>query len=282
MAQVKSQVLQLAGKPTAPGVWPGDNTPESRAGREDESGCACATCPAHQLNLCVISKIRSVESEGNIAAHSAQSLHRARARRTIWHPKEWSDDVIVICQGWAVTSIIIEDGRRQILSLLLPGDLVSTASIFATLSNRSVETVTDVVYRRFKRGDVKAALFADPAALENMSKLWMEEREQCDQLAVSLGRRTAEERIARFILGLVERLRKLSLAEKLGRDDAATSEETFYMPLRRKHIADFTGLTPVHVSRVMIELQRSGYIKVDDRSLTITDMAGLREIAQWR
>jgi CRP-like cAMP-binding protein len=50
-------------------------------------------------------------------------------------------------------------------------------------------------------------------------------------------------------------------------------------PLRLKHIADATGLTPVHVSKVQTEFQRNGLIEIKDRSLTILDRAELRHIA---
>ena len=114
----------------------------------------------------------------------------APARRMICHPKDWSEFVPIICKGWATSSILLTDGRRQILSFLLSGDLVSTASIFGSTSGRSVEAITEVTYRKFRRDDVKASLFKNPELLESLSQVWIEEREQSDQLAVDLGRRT--------------------------------------------------------------------------------------------
>jgi CRP/FNR family transcriptional regulator, anaerobic regulatory protein len=53
-------------------------------------------------------------------------------------------------------------------------------------------------------------------------------------------------------------------------------------PLRQHHIADATGLTPVHVSKVLTEFRRSGLINISDRSLTVLDPVGFRRIAQMR
>ena len=92
------------------------------------------------------------------------------------------------------------DGRRQILSFLLPGDLVSTACFLEPMSGRTVEAITDVTCRKYIRNDLKAYLFQRPQLLEKLSKTWVEERTQADQLALDLGRRTADERIARLIL----------------------------------------------------------------------------------
>ena len=99
--------------------------------------------------------------------------------------------------------------------------------------------------------------------------MWSEARSQANQLALSLGRRTAHERIACFIL---------MLADSLARRGMMVGE-TMEFPLRLKHIADATGLTPVHVSKVQTEFQRAGLIEIKDRSITILDPAELRHIA---
>lgn len=200
------------------------------------------------------------------------SIHRIPARRTICHPKEWSEYVPIICQGWAMSSITLPDGRRQILAFLLPGDFVSTACLFEPISGRCVEAVTEVTYRKFKRSDFKSILFKQPAMLEKLSKTWMEERVQADQLALDLGRRMADERIARLILNLADKTAKRGMMQG----------QTMEFPLRQKQIADATGLTPVHVSKVLGQLQRAGLIKIDSRSLSILNAAELRRVADWR
>jgi CRP-like cAMP-binding protein len=202
----------------------------------------------------------------------ASSTQLIPARRTICHPKEWSEFVPVICQGWAASSITLLDGRRQILSFLLPGDLVSTASLVEPMSGRTVEAITDVTCRKFSRTELKTYLFQRPNLLEKLSKNWVEERTQADQLALDLGRRTADERIARLILHLVDRLAKRAM----------TNNWTMNFPLRQRHVADATGLTPVHVSKVLGEFQRAGLIEINRRTLTIANEAELRRVADWR
>jgi len=53
-------------------------------------------------------------------------------------------------------------------------------------------------------------------------------------------------------------------------------------PLRQHHIADATGLTPVHVSKVLSEFRRNGLVKISDRSLAILDPTGFRRVAHMR
>jgi CRP/FNR family transcriptional regulator, anaerobic regulatory protein len=193
-------------------------------------------------------------------------------RRMICHPKDWSEFVPIICKGWATSSIILADGRRQILSFLLAGDLVSTACIFGPTSGRSVEAITEVTYRKFRRGDVKAALFKNPDLLETLSQVCIEEREQADQLAIGLGRRTADERIARLILNLADKLAKRGMM----------SGATLHFPLRHRHVADATGLTTNHACKVLRDFQRARLINIKNRSLTIINATELRHAADWR
>ncbi len=113
-----------------------------------------------------------------------------------------------------------------------------------------------------------------PDLLSVFCKAWVEEKTRADQLIVDLGRRTADERIARLILGLAERLAR--------RDKARGAPTEFEFPLRQHHIADAIGLTPVHVSKVLSEFRRNGLINISERSITILDPVGFDRIANMR
>jgi len=199
------------------------------------------------------------------------------ARRIILRASDVSllrDVVPVICEGWAASSITLSNGSRQILSFVLPGDLISTSLLFAPGMHCSVEAVTRVRYRTFKRAELKKVLSESPDALERVAKAWLEEKMRADHLIVDLGRCSAEERIARLILNLEQRLAERGMVQ------AEASEMDF--PLRQHHIADAVGLTVVHVSRILLEFRRRGLIKIDGRSLTVLDRAGFHQIASTR
>lgn len=233
---------------------------------------ACTICPVFNL-LCSGTKDGDVGGEGHpIGPALSATVHTIPARRLILHPKEWSDFVPIICSGWAMSSVALPDGRRQIISFLLPGDIVSAGSLLAPLSGHAVEAITEVTYRKFKREEIKGMLFGRVDLLEKLFALWNEAKARADQLALDLGRRRADERIARLILRLAEKVGKRSLAHT----------QTFDFPLRQRHIADATGLTPVHVSKVLGELQRAGLIEISSRSLTILNISELQRVADWR
>jgi len=230
---------------------------------------ACSLCPAYNLLCGGMSK----EADGGLSPLPISgTLHTIPARRLILHPKEWSEFVPIVCSGWAMSSIALPDGRRQVISFLLPGDIVSVGSLLAPLSGHTVEAITEVTYRKFKRQEIKELLFSRADLLERLFTLWNEAKARADQLALDLGRRRADERIARLILRLSEKVAKRSLVRT----------QTFDFPLRQRHIADATGLTPVHVSKILGELQRAGMIEISGRSLTILNASELHRVADWR
>jgi CRP-like cAMP-binding protein len=224
-----------------------------------------AECPPFENNMC--DALTRASAGG--APHWRQPLdHTAPARRVIFRTGETLERVPVMCQGWAVTALTMSDGRRQITSILLPGDLVSSASIFGMPSPCSIEAVTDLHYRSFACADVKEALGREPRLLAMMSRIWADQAELADRVAVNLGRRSAAERVASLILRLSLRLAARGMMQG----------QTMDFPLRQHHIADVAGITVVHVGYVLAEFRRAGLVEINDRTLTIADPAGLRRI----
>lgn len=231
----------------------------------------CSFCLLHKTRLCsAVTKMGGSEADLYPTMPKIEvSKHTISARQMIHHPKEFSEYVLFICSGQAVSSIGLADGRRQILSILLPGDVVFWTALFEPMSGRLVEAIQDSTYRRVRRDQFHAVLFGFPDLFEIFIEACSQEKAQADQIALSLGRRSAAERIARLILNLMERLTERDLM----------NGQTMEFHLRLRHIADATGLTPVHASKVLSQLQRTGIIELQKRSLTITDVAELRQVA---
>jgi CRP/FNR family transcriptional regulator, anaerobic regulatory protein len=234
----------------------------------------CAICPGLELNICQAASQAEWAVASTPPIPIQQSPGFAFARGIVCRAEDLQDAVPIICEGWAATITMLSDGSRQILSILLPGDIVSTALLFEARALYVVEAITDVHYRMFRRSELKALLFKRSDLLEKFSKAWSEEKSRADRLIVDLGRRNADERIARLVLSIVERLAKRSIAR------GEPIELDF--PMRQRHIADATGLTPVHVSKVLSEFRRNGLIRLSEGSLTIFDLAGFQRIANTR
>lgn len=233
---------------------------------------SCAQCPALELTFC-----RAIARKAGLPRDRIPSVdqfvHTVAARRIICREQDELAAVPIICSGWALSAVMLADGSRQILSFLLPGDAASPSLLLEPKPNCFVEAITNVTYRAFNRADLKQLMAADPSALGTLARVWTQEKRRTDELVVDLGRRSAAERIARLILGLFQRLQERSMT-------AGPHEIDF--PLRQHHIADATGLTPVHVSKLLSEFRRKGLIRLSERSLVILDPAGFRAAANIR
>ncbi len=263
--------MSMRNHPTARQVQIRHEVPQANQFDDSTSGDSrFAACAAYELNLCeAVVKLDQAEVDRHPGTSPLiASVHTIPARRTIRQVNEWSDLVSTICRGWATSTVALPDGRRQILSFLLPGDMFSVASLFESNPGHLIESITEVTYRSFKRSELSKIIFEHPDLHATFTKAWIEEKRQTEQLAVDLGRRMADERISRLILNLMERLAKRGMVK----------DQTFEFPLRHLHIADATGLTPVHVSRTLSEFRRSGLITISKRLLTVRDIAKLQRL----
>ncbi len=214
-------------------------------------------CDARAFSICRTLKAKP---------HSQLS---ARARQTIYRANDPLNGVKLICDGWAFTFMLLPDGRRQILSFLLPGDIISARAVLQERLPLSVHTLTAVQHCSFDRAELIAAIKSDPKVFAQFAELCAAEIDQAHELATDMGRRTTDQRIARLILTLRARLAARNLVHEQG----------FEFPLRQQHIADATGVTSVHVSRVMTALQDAGVIDIRARRLRILKPGELERIA---
>jgi len=178
-------------------------------------------------------------------------------------------DIFAVCQGWALRFVELADGRRQNLAVLLPGD-ICVATLFEDELHFSVQAVTKLRITRFARADLTRRILSDAHTLEVYGKACAAQLRDVDERAVDLGRRSAEERVSRLILGIVDRLSGHRVLQN----------HPYAFPLLQRHIADLTGLTPVHVSRVMSEFRNAGLLRLTKRSLMITNLTGLEQIGR--
>lgn len=232
----------------------------------------CGKCLVRGFTFCDMLASKSLSTQP--WRPLAQEERRVAARRMVFRAHDVLTTVPVICDGWAMTSVMLSDGSRQILYFLLPGDIVLSALLFEPKPQCSVEAITDVTYRAFDRAELRERLFSMPDMSEKLLQLWTESKRYTDEMIIDLGRRPAAERVARLLLSLVERL------QRRGMTTGGPFDVDF--PLRQHHIADAVGLTTVHVSKLLTDFKRNGLIRLSERSLTVLDPDRLRAVASLR
>ena len=147
---------------------------------------------------------------------------------------------LLILEGWAGRVRMFEDGRLQIMSFLLPGDLIGNCAHSRPLAVSTIAALTKVRFCAAPPSHLSAALAESYAVSQAM-----DEAHLLAHIA-RLGRLSAEERLTDLLLELHERLELCGLAEN-GR---------FEFPVTQNVLADATGLTVVHVNRMVRELRR--------------------------
>lgn len=237
----------------------------------DESVAATASPPGHPVFFRPEDEAgsRLLEELGSTVAVLPHVQGTARPRQTLIRGGERLLGVPVLVEGWAARVSRLPDGRRQILSFLLPGDLISAGSVFTERLAYFVEAVTPVRCIYYDRADFAAQLSADSRKFNAFVSLLLGDKDRAYQLAVDLGRRDAAERIARLILNLMQRLSSRGLV----------MDGAFDLPLRQQHIADATGLTSVHVNRVFCAFRQNGVLDMRNGRLFVLNLDALRRRA---
>lgn len=217
----------------------------------------CANCDIRPIAICgALAPI----ALGKLAAIAG--TRRIDAGAQLIQEGEPAQDIFTLTEGMLKIYKLMPDGRRQITGFLIPGDLVGLA--YGDNYIYSAEAVTDIVACRFRRGSL-LALMADHPELEHrlLSRAGNELAAAQAQMLL-LGRKTARERVASFLLGLAER-------QDLGQG------EPMPLPMNRGDIADFLGLTIETVSRTLTLMRKANLIALPDKhSVTIADLPNLR------
>jgi CRP-like cAMP-binding protein len=184
-----------------------------------------------------------------------------------------------ILSGWACRQRLLSDGRRQIFSILIPGDAIGFCSDPSPISGASAVALTKVALATVELPPRGSSL---PAPSKGSQEPWgfvdhmrlsacFEEGLLLDHI-VRLGRQTAYERTAHLLLELHWRL------ALIGRAD----ERSFTMPLTQEVLADFLGLSIVHVNRTLQQLRRERLIEMSGSHVVLLDMPQLTAIADYQ
>jgi CRP/FNR family nitrogen fixation transcriptional regulator len=171
------------------------------------------------------------------------AVARFEKNRSIYFEGDEAEHCYKVRSGTVRLCKVTEDGRRQIAAFLTAGDLFGWTD--RDVYNFSAEAVTDVVLEKFSRARIEEAVKANPGLGRRVLGVLSGQLASAHEHLLLLGRMTAAERIAAFLLDLVRR-----------QHGAASIELT----MCRKDVADYLGLTVETVSRTMSALKRKGII----------------------
>ena len=222
----------------------------------------CEQCRVRSLSLCGALEADELVDLDRLS----RPMHHA-ARETIFEQDELADSVFNITSGSARLYRLLPDGRRQVVGFALPGDFLGLA-----LTERnafSADALTPLTACSFSRQSFSDFLDSKPHLLRKLHAMAGHELSLAQEQMVILGRRTAEEKIAAFLIGLRKRWARLS-----------TSSVTIPLPMTRQDIGDFLGLTVETVSRMLTRLAREKAILIVPDGVRLLNVARIEALAE--
>lgn len=211
------------------------------------------------------------KSEQEVAAiDEIKTDHLALAAGTEFiHPEQTDAELYTLFSGWAFRYKELSDGRRQILSFALPGDLIGLqASLFGKAVYGAM-ALTDIELCVISRRKVFRLFERMPEIAYEVTWLGARSEAIVDENLLTAGRRSATERIASLLITLYKRAATLGMIE----------DGVLGLPLTQQHIADALGLSLVHTNKTLARLKAQGCFTLSDGKLEISNPRALARIA---
>lgn len=215
--------------------------------------------------------MRFSESEQRALRKMPATIRMVEPQRDIVHERGVSTHCCVVLDGWTCCYQLLAEGRRQVLSFHVPGDMPDLQNLYLPNPDFSMAAVTPAVVAFVPHAvlrdladtypSIRAALWRETLRTAAIHRAWI----------TGLGRRDARQRLSHLFCELYLRLEAVGLAKLY----------TMPMPLRQPDLADALGLTSVHMNRTLKTLRTQGLILLHNRHLTIRDWSALQAIAEF-
>lgn len=228
---------------------------------------ACRACPLRSLKaLCPPSdeQTKSIQDRkrGEIALDRGQVLYEQDSATA---------GLYTVLEGVLMRYRTLDDGRRQIVNFMFPGDLIGLQGALDGACGHSVEAVLPARVCVFDRSDFPGLIAEHPRLGYDL--VWIAAHEECalEQHMVSLGKRNARERVAALAIWLLRRAHDTAITDAKNR---------LAVPITQVQIADMAGLSPVHANRTLQSLRRDGLVDWKPNELLVPDFEKTSEFAR--
>nr|WP_277998584.1 Crp/Fnr family transcriptional regulator [Sphingomonas liriopis] len=178
-------------------------------------------------------------------------------------------ELFVVQRGTLMSYVILPDGSRQILRFLFRGDAIAMAGLVYRSSPETVIALTECAVAPLERAAVAALAVEHPRLSALLIAIDQMERVALTDRLAGLGRTSAKARVAALLIELRNRMRSID----------RQIDGTFSPGLTQEEMGDATGLTAVHVNRMLRQLQDEGLIARDGGRFTLLDQPALARTA---
>jgi len=181
------------------------------------------------------------------------------------------DGLLVLIEGVSIRYRVLHDGRRQVLNIALPGDFIGFPGCFFEHALYSITAMTDCVVSAIPFAQLLGFFETRPRLAAAIFWSFSCEAAMYAEHLIDVGRRSALERVAHFLLELLTRLQTIGLAE----------ERSYHMPLTQELIGDALGLSVPHVSRTLKQLREQDLVAIESQRAVIKNVEALSRLADF-
>lgn len=222
----------------------------------------CSACPIRHRAICA-----TCGDDELLRLERMKTYRSWRVGQTIVMEGDVLPFVGSIVSGCATLTRSMEDGRTQMVGLLLPSDFVGRHD--RDRAAYQIVAATDVTFCLFRRAEFQQLVRDTPHVMERLLKMSLDELDAAREWMMVLGRKTAREKVASLLVNILRR--------------TATDVHPIRaeLPLTREAMAIYLGLTIETVSRQMTALRRDGLIGLEGRrGILCADLAALQAEAE--
>jgi CRP-like cAMP-binding protein len=223
----------------------------------------------------LIRKLESIATLSNEERQAIENLpvriHNLNARQDIVRDGDKPSHCCLVLEGWTYRYKLLSEGKRQIFSFHVPGDIPDLQSLHIHTMDHSLATVTKATVAFIPHESMRelAARFPSIASIfwrdtlidAGIFREWM----------IGMGRRSAYERIAHLFCEMYLKLQAVGLAE----------DYRCPMPITQVDLADALGLTSVHVNRVLKDMRGEALLTLRSNTLVIEAWDELLRVSEF-
>ncbi len=223
----------------------------------------------------IIDKLQSLgtldQSDQDALGSLMFTVNAAPANHDLVQQGKVATDLQVLLDGYACRYKIIAGGSRQIVSFHVPGDILDAQQLLLGCPDHFVQTITSATVGAVPLTEFRHILKLRPNVAEALWRDTLIDASIYREWVLNVGKRDVTSRVAHMLCEFAFRREKAGLGPP----------ERFELPITQHQIADATGLSAVHVNRVLHELARSGVIAPDKPEVEIIDWSQLCRIGDF-
>lgn len=209
------------------------------------------------------------ELDRRALADAAGPLRVFAPRARIVFERDVLDHVHLIQRGFACRYKVLPDGGRSIVAFILPGDFCDLNASTLDATDHCIGALGSCDVARIPRSKMGDLARKHPVLDEALQWTCLVDEAILREWLVCMGRRLADERVAHLFCEFLVRLQAVGLAR----------ENSYEFPLTQTDLGDATGLSNVHINRVLQELRRQGLVVFRERRVTLPDVAAIQAYA---